>query len=60
TDASVTGVSDSVTWGQQDRCCWEIISTLNLAVASLSHSTYLHRTPTITPYSLSGVVSFAV
>ena len=44
TDISVTGVGDSVTWGQQNRNCWESFSTLNSAIASLSHSTYLHRT----------------
>jgi len=49
TNVSVTGVGDPVTGGQQDRYCWEMISTLNLAVASLSHSTYLHRTACITP-----------
>ena len=57
TNLSVTGVSDSVTWGQQDRFCWEIFSTLNLAFASLSHLTYLHRTACTTPIMKGRAVS---
>lgn len=36
--ASVTGVNDSVTWGQQDRFCWESILHSFIEVDSSFHT----------------------
>ena len=40
--ASVTGVSDFVTWGQQDRFCWEMILHSNLGVDSSWHTRLIY------------------
>ena len=48
--ASVTGVGDSFTWGQQDRGCWEIRFSTQVWKLTPPLLDFLHRTAFIRPH----------